>query len=287
MRSTRFSAVLATLCLALAPSLTLACEKLEETQSGVKRSLRAPVGIQEAEFTKLRNGASFMMELHYRSEGGAPYATRDEDGPYAVLPREYFLPLTAWADALALCAVDDGTCSRLGRYAQAYRDTAPGTQIPFLPSLIDEPDEACETRYAPRFVETFKVAYASAILTIQMHEIAHGLLGHLAPGAPIVGPREEAHADAFARFMLEFMDDTDGFSANWSAVAVLPLMRRDYQSGNHPDLVCRVRYLSGGNLDLAPVLGPTDCSRYLADTTEGEALANALIGPETVLSVRP
>lgn len=260
-----------------------ACEKLKKAQELVDSELKAPASALLVSFPKLRNGNSVSSKLTFLNDAGAPRTYLKNGQINVQLPRQYFLGMTAWADATVLCELNHKNCSLLSNFATAYKDSYVERRIPFIGEFIDEPEHFCTLRTTDAYGETYKVAWPSALLGVSLHEIGHVALKHLSDNTSLDRFSQEAHADAFAAHALELGTTPNKIEDRWIVISLLPLLRDAQKSDEYPDLSCRLYFLSKKRLDFREAT--TDCTRYERAFNVGRELSEALVGPETQLDV--
>ncbi|MEM1274080.1 MAG: hypothetical protein AAGF88_09695 [Pseudomonadota bacterium] len=268
-----------------AHSCASACTFLANAAAGVAQDLSALAADQNAEFLNFVGQPDLTVTYRYVNAPGPPRITALQDGTYLVLMmRPYILDVLVWSDHIAACDLDRSVCARTNSYLDHFEANFAGMTAAFEPLVRNGPDRTCPTRGTEPFAAAFTSTYLTAMLFMQVHEIAHVMLGHFdqtdAPDA-----LDEAAADGFAFAILQNMDGMDGIYPRLGAAALLPLVRPDYRSAFYPDPRCRVTSL-GYTLQDSASEG-LDCAEYQQSFAAGVVAGRAAIGPDTTINSDP
>ena len=251
-----------------------ACPLLDVLQNAAVAQLEAVRDDDVLKFANLKDGREVLVTYRYSATGGAPSIRRDINAGFVVeMPRQYFLQMFGWADALSLCELNESVCAQLPDMAATYRFHGPLSQIPFMDNLVDDPgDHLCQLRTTAgqSYLETHQKYFLSGLLFIQLHEAAHFILQHgfQSEDDTMVSRQKETEADA-AALTIARLAGLQNFGAGFMEVGLLPLLNVRYASSAHPAPECRVAAFWDKEVAIVPV---EDCDTYSEDFTRGETL---------------
>lgn len=264
-------------------SMAVACPFYDDMDLAVVRQLRANSGAQVVTMDGLTGRGPAEITLRFGGGVGAPRVSGTSAKANVVIPRTYLLDVFAWEQHLLLCEFLPQSCGLNQAILDDYRARITVDEIPFMTDPASE-DPECTFRQKPGFLERAGNLYLSSSTFIQLHEIAHVVLGHLEARHKI-GPREEAHADGFAWELLKLAKDVLPNGRRDAAGALLPLQRAIFASDAHPDPRCRALAF-GAPAQIWPDAGP-DCTVYHKGFAEGIGYARRLVTSKTTLQVYP
>lgn len=264
------------------PSL-FACSFVSNLDNAVERQLRAQTGSQVITIDGLTGRGPAEITIQYGGGVGAPRVSGTSDKAKVIVPRTFLLDVFTWEQQLLTCEFVPSLCALDQETLDAFARKISVTGVTLLTPPIEN-DPSCTFRGDPTFGQRAHDYYISSIALIQLHEMAHVILGHLDSGKA-VGVREEAQADGLAWQIIALGGNAYPNGRGESSAVMLALQRQIFASRHHPPARCRA-IAFGAPANLWPNPGP-DCSEYLKFFAEGIGFGRYYFTNKTTMEVYP
>ncbi|WP_127110336.1 hypothetical protein [Pararhodobacter zhoushanensis] len=318
MRPISFLISIAAYCALSGPALSQT-DLRDQIRSAMQESMTLPDATQYATLGPLTDGRILEFEIAYTSGGRAPRVSRAFDNVFRIqFPRRSLGPVPFVSDAMLGCFLDTHSCDLIAAYVEQLIEIRSPSRMPFLDEV--HPDHAwavTSLRGSALYAETVLGGIASAISTVNLHEMCHAALGHLDDDATDLDMMTlEGQADGC---MLEVFS-IEEFAPVGGLPFIMDAVVREETLGEpsitHPSPTCRALALTAASIEwlaanrsllrglvpdfempsdqaLRAAFGASsrtqdgECDAYEAAVAEGRALARDLYDSETELRSTP
>lgn len=284
----------------------------QSLRDAISRSLEEPEGIQYVTFGPLKDGRKLKFEITYHNHDEVPQIRKGREGNHYNIrfPRIRLAQSPFIIDAMMGCPQSVSICERMEIYLGEVQKANRIKDIPFFDDVFVDTAPIFERFRGKRnWALSVWRGIESAVLSVDLHEICHAILGHMETKTTSDGDvlRFEGEADGC---MVAILRLTKQSAVGGITFLVVNLFREEsfgeFQT-SHPKTLCRLIAFnditvdwitennqnpqSNGSLNmLDSFIEPSArarCNGYLKHVSEGDRLTLTFIDTNTELHSVP